>query len=532
MSACRSTGGRSFILPGAVAMHRDLRPGSRGPDVGQLEVALAGMGFSPGAVDGRFDRATQGAVAALLRLARIRAVRADGRPARAAAGRAGRGRSRARRRAPGPQHRRADASRGGARATWSRRGSTSRRHATCVHTAQLGRDGGAHAARNGRGRRRDRGVRRLGGARRLDCAGASRPRPTWTSPSSERRSRSPSRRSGSPCSTATPSRSTRLPTSASARRSRSGPPSRPSCAPRPSSPPPIEAADAIRASTPATRGDGPPGGREPGPGRPPRPRRAAARQARGRGGAAAAAAVAAAGRAPSPGPWTRGRSRPSRRRRRTRHAGRARSPTTSSARAGIQVPADEVVFLPDLPVRVDEVRALRGATLSGPVMTVTSSRLIVDSSLGVSDAKLVAGRGQGDRRRAGPRRADAEAGSRRSTGRPGPAGSIPSRFYFSVHPLDARRVPRRRVREAHDRRDQHARRGARRPGQRGLGRRRRQLARPGRAPAAVPSSSAWCPGLAAEGYVEVRPARGERLRRGDLVVVGQQRTPRPAGAGP
>lgn len=46
-------------------MHRDLHRGSRGPDVLQLEVALARMGLRPGRVDGRLDAGTQGAVSAL-----------------------------------------------------------------------------------------------------------------------------------------------------------------------------------------------------------------------------------------------------------------------------------------------------------------------------------------------------------------------------------------------------------------------------------------------------------------------------------
>jgi peptidoglycan hydrolase-like protein with peptidoglycan-binding domain len=52
-----------FVLPGAVPMHRDLRPGDRGPDVLQLERALRGLGLPPGAVDGRYDAATAAAVA-------------------------------------------------------------------------------------------------------------------------------------------------------------------------------------------------------------------------------------------------------------------------------------------------------------------------------------------------------------------------------------------------------------------------------------------------------------------------------------
>src|SRR4051812_8028397 len=51
-----------FVLPGTIPMHRDLRPGDHGPDVRQLERALRGLGFHPGAVDGRYDSATAGAV--------------------------------------------------------------------------------------------------------------------------------------------------------------------------------------------------------------------------------------------------------------------------------------------------------------------------------------------------------------------------------------------------------------------------------------------------------------------------------------
>jgi peptidoglycan hydrolase-like protein with peptidoglycan-binding domain len=53
-----------FVLRGALPSHRDIGPGSRGPDVGQLESALVRLGFSPGAVDGRYDGETGAAVAA------------------------------------------------------------------------------------------------------------------------------------------------------------------------------------------------------------------------------------------------------------------------------------------------------------------------------------------------------------------------------------------------------------------------------------------------------------------------------------
>jgi len=52
-----------FVLRGAQPSHRDMGPGSRGPDVRQLEQALSRMGFSPGKVDGRYDGSTASAVA-------------------------------------------------------------------------------------------------------------------------------------------------------------------------------------------------------------------------------------------------------------------------------------------------------------------------------------------------------------------------------------------------------------------------------------------------------------------------------------
>jgi peptidoglycan hydrolase-like protein with peptidoglycan-binding domain len=53
-----------FVLSGALPSHRDLGPGTRGPDVEQLESALDRMGFSPGPIDGRYDGRTGAAVAA------------------------------------------------------------------------------------------------------------------------------------------------------------------------------------------------------------------------------------------------------------------------------------------------------------------------------------------------------------------------------------------------------------------------------------------------------------------------------------
>jgi hypothetical protein len=56
-----------FVLQGATPMHRDIGPGDSGEDVRQLERALTRFGYSPGAVDGRYDGSTAAAVALMYR---------------------------------------------------------------------------------------------------------------------------------------------------------------------------------------------------------------------------------------------------------------------------------------------------------------------------------------------------------------------------------------------------------------------------------------------------------------------------------
>ena len=56
---------------------------------------------------------------------------------------------------------------------------------------------------------------------------------------------------------------------------------------------------------------------------------------------------------------------------------------------GVQVPADEIVFIPALPVRVHEVTARVGDPLRGTVMSVTDNQLAIDSSLPLNAAQLV-----------------------------------------------------------------------------------------------------------------------------------------------
>lgn len=56
---------------------------------------------------------------------------------------------------------------------------------------------------------------------------------------------------------------------------------------------------------------------------------------------------------------------------------------------GTKVPAGEVVFLPDLPARLDKVSVKIGDTPSGPVGTVTSSKVVVQAVVPGNDAKLL-----------------------------------------------------------------------------------------------------------------------------------------------
>ncbi|MFE4962273.1 peptidoglycan-binding protein [Streptomyces sp. NPDC056660] len=56
---------------------------------------------------------------------------------------------------------------------------------------------------------------------------------------------------------------------------------------------------------------------------------------------------------------------------------------------GTKVPAGEVVFLPELPARLDKVSVKTGDTPSGPVATVTSSKVVVQAVVPGDDAKLL-----------------------------------------------------------------------------------------------------------------------------------------------
>ena len=192
-----------------------------------------------------------------------------------------------------------------------------------------------------------------------------------------------------------------------------------------------------------------------------------------------------------------------------------------AAEAGISVPADELLFLERLPARVEDVKVLRGGSVSGPLMTVTGEGVIVDSSLSADDLKFV--------RVGDPVVVDDQDLGIRVRGRvqevsttPGTHRVDPSRFYLgvalggrvarsligaSVRLTIAVRSTRGKVLAVPISAVSVA----------GDGSSRVQVSRGGRTEL-VPV----VPGLAAEGYVAVRPTGGGRLGPQDVVVVGSR----------
>ena len=189
-----------------------------------------------------------------------------------------------------------------------------------------------------------------------------------------------------------------------------------------------------------------------------------------------------------------------------------------AARAGIQLPANELLFFPKLPLRVDDSSVKRGDSISGAVMTVSNSQLAADSSLSISDAKLV---------RVGMPVTieEQELGITvrgtvtRVADKPGTDKVDPTRVYFEVTPRDA---PARLVGAS-------VRLSIAVQSTKGA-----VLAVPLSALSVTADGSSRVrvdrggkteyvtvvPGLASSGLVEVRPARGATLKDGDLVVVG------------
>jgi peptidoglycan hydrolase-like protein with peptidoglycan-binding domain len=514
-----------FVLPGAVPMHRDLRRGSRGHDVRQLEAALASMGHAPGPVDGLFDAATQGAVSAFYiartfepagatdaQVEQLRTAEADAAIARDANLQAVNAVEQVRRgAAPGEvEQARIDAT-------------------TAVgelHTAELGVPAAKARLRTARtlaaaavgsdvlagsNNRRDQAA--------ADADVAVKQGALDLAVDEERLALL--RRNDVPLDAPLSERETAAAAVGAARRAILQAQAELAAA--------VASADAVRTGAPV-----------------------AVQQARSEVANLATDVRLAAAELRR----ARRGVRVARRQTRLQNA-RVRALTTPedtgtleaiaaaaaaearrtravvdrlSTEAGIRVPADELIFLSDLPVRVDEVKTKRGNTLAGPVMTVTSSRLVVDSSLGVSDEKLVQ---IGDRvtieeQELGIRAKGRVAELDRT---PGTRKVDPNRFYFSVVPtspvLALVGASVRLTIAVKSTRGAVLAVPVSALSVGGDGSSRVQVRRGGRT-----RLLDVVPGLAAEGYVEVRPAGGERLNAGELVVVGASGAAPAPGGGP
>ena len=103
------------------------------------------------------------------------------------------------------------------------------------------------------------------------------------------------------------------------------------------------------------------------------------------------------------------------------------------AKTGVQIPADEILFFSDFPLRVDEVKLKRGDLVTGDVLTVTGSNLVVDATLSPIDVKLV---------KAGIAAKIEEPSLQLSTSatltevaaQPGTKGAEPQRFFIELTP--------------------------------------------------------------------------------------------------
>lgn len=58
-------------------------------------------------------------------------------------------------------------------------------------------------------------------------------------------------------------------------------------------------------------------------------------------------------------------------------------------RMGISLPLDEIAFIPALPARVEQVAGVVGGAASGPILAVTDNQILIDSSLPLEAAPMV-----------------------------------------------------------------------------------------------------------------------------------------------
>src|SRR4051794_22810902 len=504
-----------FVLPGAVPMHRDLRPGDHRPDVRQLERALARLGFHPGAVDGRYDSATGGAVSSFYlkrgwdpfgatdaQLDNLRTAEASAATARDAHLQAVNALEQARRGQP------ADAAQARLDAVTARDAyntasfglSTAKTKVSSTRAAVNVAAGGekraaADAKRDRTAASADVAAKRNAFTASVDAQELARYKfgeLDRNAPASEQVAASQAVRE-----TTQDVARTKAELTAS-----------------------IAARDALRTGAPSAlrraRSDVAQARRDLSDAR------ADLTRARRAVGTSRHSARLAAQKARLLSAHNDTSTLAAIARSADREARRTQAVVSRLSRqAGVQVPANEMLFFPTLPLRVDSVRAKRGAAVSGPVMRVTNSRLAVDSSLAVSDAKLV--------RLGDPVTIEEQELNVRSRGSvtqlattPETNRVDPSRFYFAATPGEGfpsivgtsvkltiavkstkgevLAVPPSALSVGGD------------------GNSRRRVRRNGRRVLVTVT-----PGRAAEGLVEVRPARGQVLRPGELVIVGTRR---------
>ena len=116
-------------------------------------------------------------------------------------------------------------------------------------------------------------------------------------------------------------------------------------------------------------------------------------------------------------------------------AGRANG-TAATPRLGVQVPADELLFFPTLPLRISDVSALAGQPINGPVMTISNARLAIDAGITAEDARLIK-TGSSVSINAADLGVKAKGTVGKIAETPGTNGVDPQRFHMEVVPTDA-----------------------------------------------------------------------------------------------
>ena len=203
-------------------------------------------------------------------------------------------------------------------------------------------------------------------------------------------------------------------------------------------------------------------------------------------------------------------------------AGRPPLPAGAGAPIGFQIPADEILFFPVLPLRLGAARVRVGDRVEGPVLTVSTSRLVASGAVNAADAKAIRV-GAAVRIELADLGVTADGSVTLVAESPGTQGVDAQRFYIEITPAgvpasiagasvvltiaitstagEVLAVPV----------------GALSVGADGVSRVHVQSAAGG------PRAVAVRPGLAARGLVEVAPISAT-LNAGDLVVVGASPT--------